>query len=182
MRERNDRSSHRNQTSKLTDGQADGCQFDSASEFACAALLERYTNWRAVQGVTIQVPIGRCKFDFFIGGTLVEFHPISLRREFLTDGLSMILSASRSLSKNEKLKLLDAIVEEFKAQYEKRRGQVAAADGTYRSCELLCVFTHDEFIEQVLTRFATKSLPSTSDLCKEFRQLCRVTRRTGRRG
>ena len=182
MLEQNGRSSHKNRTNQPTDGQIGCCQFESASEFACAALLERYTDWRAVQGVTMQVPIGRCNFDFLIGDTLLEFHPISLRREFLTDGLSKILSASRTLSKNEKLKLLDALVEEFKAQYKKRRGQVAAVDGTYRSCELLCVFTHDEFIEQVLKRFATKSLPSTSDLCKEFRQLCRITRRTGRRG
>lgn len=154
--------------------------FDSASEYACACLLEKYTKWEAHPGATLQIPIGRCYYDFLIGNTLVEYHPISLKHEFLTDALSDILSAARHITKDKKAELLSSIADEFKAQYIKRRGQVASAHPTYQHCEVLCVFSPEEFIDKVLRKHANKHIGPTKDLALEFRKLLREANK-GRR-
>jgi hypothetical protein len=157
-------------------------KFDSASEYACACLLEKYTKWEAHPGATLQIPIGRCSYDFLIGNTLVEYHPISLRREFLTDALSDILSAARFITKDKKADLLSSIADEFKAQYIKRRGQVASAHPTYQHCEVLCVFSPDEFIDKALRPHAGKPIGATKDLALEFRTLLREANKGRRDG
>lgn len=154
----------------------DQIQFDSASEYACAFLLEKYTPWQAHPGATLQIPIGRCTFDFLIGNTLVEYHPISLKHEFLTGALHEILSVARFVTKEKKAELLEAIAGEFKAQYAKRRGQVAAAHPVYQHCNVVCVFSPEEFIDVVLKRHANQPIQSTKDLCLEFRRLIRSSR------
>lgn len=154
----------------------DQIKFDSASEYACACLLEKYTNWEAHPGATLQIPIGRCVFDFKVGNTLIEYHPISLKHEFLTDALSEILSVARFVSKDKKAEMLEAIAGEFKAQYIKRRGQVASAHPTYQACEVLCVFSQEEFVDKVLRRFSPNRLGATTEYCAEFRKLCRESK------
>ena len=143
--------------------------YQSFSEYACSKLLERYTDWKGIQGITFQIPVGRTNFDFLIGNTLVEYHPITLKREFKSDGLSAILSAMHTLPREEKLKLLGGITTELQAQYDKRRKQVASAHPTYGTCDVVCVFSELDFIGKVLTRFNTRSLPSASALAVEFR-------------
>lgn len=155
----------------------DQIKFDSASEYACACLLEKYTSWVAIPGATLQIPIGRCTFDFLIGNTLVEYHPISLKHEFITDALSDILSAARFVGKDKKAEMLEAIAGEFKAQYIKRRGQVASAHPTYQNCEVLCVFSQEEFVDKVLRRFSPNRLEATTVHCAELRKLCRESKR-----
>lgn len=154
----------------------DQIKFDSASEYACAALLEKYTPWEAHPGASLQIPIGRCFFDFKVGNALVEYHPISLKHEFLTEALHEILSVARFVSKDRKAELLEAIAGEFKAQYTKRRGQVAAAHPVYQHCDVLCVFDPEEFIDKVLRPAAGKPIGATKDLCLEFRKLLREAR------
>jgi hypothetical protein len=156
-------------------------KFDSASEYACACLLEKYTKWEAHPGATLQIPIGRCSYDFLVGNTLVEYHPISLKHEFITDALSDILSAARFITKDKKAELLSSIADEFRAQYIKRRGQVASAHPTYQHCEVVCVFSPEEFIDKVLRPHATCGLGATKDLALEFRALLRGANK-GRRG
>jgi hypothetical protein len=154
--------------------------FQSASEYACAKLLEAYCGWRGYPGTTFQVPLGRTTFDFRVGSSLVEYHPISLKREFLTDALHHILSASRNVSKTKKAELLEAVSGELRAQYIKRRGQVASAHTTYRDYEVVCCFTPEEFIEKVVQRHATGPIAATEDLSKEFRRLTQQGRRVVR--
>lgn len=151
----------------------DQIKFDSASEYACASLLEKYTKWEAYPGATLQIPVGRCVFDFKVGNTLVEYHPISLKHEFLTDALHEILSVARFVSKDKKADLLEAIAGEFRAQYIKRRGQTAAAHPVYQHCDVLCVFSPEEFVDRVLRPHASKPIGTTTDLCLEFRKLLR---------
>jgi hypothetical protein len=160
----------------------DQIRFDSASEYACACLLEKYTNWEAHPGTTLQIPIGRCFFDFLVGNTLVEYHPISLKREFITDVLSDVLSAASSITKDKRVKLLSSMAEELKAQYIKRRGQVASAHPTHQHCEVVCVFSPEEFIDKVLRRHAERPISATKDLALEFRGLLREASRIRRGG
>lgn len=146
-------------------------RFASASEYACAKLLERHCEFKAYPGSTFQVPVGRCFFDFRIGNCLVEYHPISLRHEFLRpEALNLILSAARDLGKDKRAQLLKAVAEEFRAQYEKRRSQVASAHPTYKNCEVICCVSPEEFIDKVVHRHATGAIAATEDLLLEFRR------------
>jgi hypothetical protein len=130
----------------------------------------------------LQIPIGRCFFDFKVGNTLVEYHPISLKHEFLTDALHEILSVARFVSKDKKAELLEAIAGEFKAQYIKRRGQVAAAHPVYQHCDVVCVFSQEEFVDKVLKPAAGKPIGATKDLALEFRTLLREANKGRRDG
>ena len=147
--------------------------FQSASEYACAKLLEKYSGWQGIEGITFQIPVGRCVFDFRIEDTFIEYHPISLRREFLTDSLEKISSAIHRLPKDRKLQVLAAVSEELEAQYEKRRGQVLAAHPTYSRMELICAYSPEGFVEDVLKRFHRSGKLENKEVLKEFRKLQR---------
>jgi hypothetical protein len=163
---------------KIPRGQLHSIEFDSAAEYACAVMLERHLNWEAIPAVTFHIPVGRCIFDFRVNNTLIEYHPISLRHEFLTDALHDILSAARFLKRDKRADLLESVADEFKAQYIKRRGQIAAADPQTKSCNLICTFSPEEFVTQALERLSQGTLKPTKDLCAEFRQIVReVSRR-----
>lgn len=146
-------------------------RFESLSEYACAKLLEEYTNWRAHPGATFQIPVGRTVFDFRIEDTFVEYHPISLRREFLTDALSSIMSVAHKLPRAHKLQLMESISKELAAQYAKRRAQVLSAHPAYKDMDLICVHSPEEFIKQVVYRFANRRCQPAKQLEIRFRQL-----------
>ena len=156
--------------------------FQSLSEYACAKLLEKYTGWKGYEGVSFQIPIGRAVFDFRVGDTLVEYHPISLRREFLTDGLRDIMPIAHRLSRRDKLQILEALARELAAQYDKRRSQTLAAHSTHGACALICAHTPEEFIKNVVYRFADKRCPGMQQMLQEFRALQReFNKQRGRR-
>lgn len=146
-------------------------KFQSASEYACAVLLEKHCDWKAFPGATFQVPVGRCYFDFRVGNCLVEYHPISLRNELLTKLLPVLQSATQHINKDKKSEVFNALEEELKAQYIKRRGQLASAHPSYRECEVVCCFSPEQFIELVVHRHASKPISATADLSLEFRRL-----------
>jgi hypothetical protein len=147
--------------------------FESLSEYACAKLLEKYTGWKGCEGVSFQIPIGRAVFDFRVGDTLVEYHPISLRREFLTDGLRDIMPIVHRLNRRSKLQILEALAQELAAQYDKRRSQTLAAHAPHGECSLICAHTPEEFIKNVVYRFADKRCPNMAQMLHEFRALQR---------
>lgn len=149
----------------------DQIHFQSLSEYACAKLLEKYTGWKGFDGITFQIQVGRAVFDFRVGDTFVEYHPISLRREFLTDALKDIMSVAHKLNRKDKLQLMDSAARELSAQYAKRRGQTLAAHPVYSKMELICVHTQEQFVDLVLRRFAIKPVSSTGKVCQEFRNL-----------
>jgi len=143
----------------------------SGSEYACAKMLEKYSPWKAINGGTTQIKVGRTLFDFCIQDTFVEYHPISLKREFITDGMRAISSAIHGLPKSKKVEILKAVAEELEAQYAKRRAQVLSAHPVYKSMDLICVHTPEEFIREVLCQFATKPHGDMESLRREFHKL-----------
>lgn len=140
----------------------------SASEYACAKMLEKYCGWRALDGATMQIQVGRTVFDFRIHDTFIEYHPISLKREFLTDGMRAISSAIHGLPKGRKVEILKAVAEELEAQYAKRRSQVLSTHRAYGEMPLVCVHTPEEFIRKVICRFATGKCPDVDAMRREF--------------
>lgn len=145
-------------------------KFQSLSEYACAKLLEKYTDWQGINGVTFQVPIGRTYFDFMVANTLIEYHPISIRREFAGDSLGDILSAIHSLPKGKRTQLLSGVADELAAQYDKRRKQVASAHPVYKNADVICAFSAEDFVHKVIYRFANKRCPGGPELVTEFRK------------
>jgi hypothetical protein len=143
----------------------------SGSEYACAKMLEKYCDWRPIDGATMQIKVGRTVFDFRIHDTFLEYHPISLKREFITDGMRAISSAIHGLSKPRKVEILKAVAEELEAQYAKRRGQVLSAHPAYGDMPLICVHTPEEFIRKVLCKFATVRCGDVDSLRREFNKL-----------
>ena len=143
----------------------------SGSEYACAKMLEKYCGWRPIDGATMQIKVGRAIFDFRIHNTFVEYHPISLKREFITDGMRAISSAIHGLPKSKKVEILKAVAQELEAQYAKRRGQVLAAHINYREMSLICVYTPEEFISKVICKFATRHCEDLQSLRREFNKL-----------
>jgi hypothetical protein len=143
----------------------------SGSEYACAKMLEKYCGWKALDGATTQIKVGRTIFDFRIHNTFVEYHPISLKREFITDGMRAISSAIHGLSKPRKVEILKAVAEELEAQYAKRRGQVLSAHPVYGEMPLICVHTPEEFIRKIICRFAVTRCGDVESLRQEFNKL-----------
>lgn len=150
--------------------------FQSLSEYACTKLLEKYTPYKGIQGVTFQVPVGRASFDFLFDGVLIEYHPISLRHAFISDSFSDILSAIHRLNKPERLRVLSALSTEMEAQYAHRRKQVAAAHPTYREYDVQCVSSPEQFISDVLCRFSSHRLDERR-VSQEFRKLQKEARK-----
>lgn len=157
----------------------DQLNFQSLSEYACAKMLEKYAGWKGFDGITFQIPVGRAIYDFRIGDTFIEYHPISLRREFITDALKGIMSVANKLPRGDKLRLMEGMTEELKAQYAKRRGQTLAAHPVYSRMELMCIHSVEEFIDKVVRRFAIKDVPSTGVTAQEFRKLQKAGKRLG---
>jgi hypothetical protein len=145
--------------------------FQSASEYACAKMMGKYCEWKPIDGTTMQIKVGRTVFDFRIHDTFIEYHPISLKREFITDGMRAISSAIHGLPKQKKVEILKAVAEELEAQYAKRRGQVLSVHPSYGEMPLICVHTPEEFIRKVLCRFAVGRCGDVDSLRHEFNKL-----------
>lgn len=139
-------------------------------------MLEKYCGWVGIPGVTFQVNVGRTQFDFRVGYILVEYHPIALRRECATDALSEIMSAIRTIPKDQKERVLAALAGELEAQYQKRRCQIAAASPEYKDFEVICVSSPEAFCALVAT-LATGPCPPQAQLEQEFRKLQKDARK-----
>jgi hypothetical protein len=145
--------------------------FQSRSEYACAKMMGKYMGWKGIEGVTFQILVGRALYDFRIGDVFIEYHPISLRREFLTDALAEIMPILQNLKRHDKIAVLESINKELFAQYVKRRGQTLAAHPSYGSMELICANSPEMFFDKVIFRFATMKCPSALELGRDFRKL-----------
>ena len=144
--------------------------FASKSEAVCAILLEKYCNWKAVKGVTFQVPVGRKHLDFVVGNTVVEFHPIVLNREFINTGAWRAISDTlRQMHTSMSGPIYYALKAEMGAQYWKARRAVLDASPTFKNHDLVVARTDQEFC-RLVKRFA-RVKPSKDEIFLEFRQL-----------
>lgn len=146
-------------------------RFSSASERACAVILQKNCDWVLHPGATYQIPIGRCLFDFRIGSTLIEWHPINLRNEFLTPVYRHLSPLLDRLPKHKKAEALSALENEMAAQYVKRRAQILSAHPFFSSFQLVVCFTPEQFVE-LAAQHATKPV-TTDQLVAEFRAILR---------
>lgn len=149
-------------------------RFASASEMACAVLLQRHCEWHPHPGATYQIPIGRCLFDFRVGTTFIEWHPINLRNEFLTPLLRHILPLIDRLPKHKKAQTIAAFENEMSAQYIKRRAQILSAHPIFNSFKLAVCFNPEQFVAVVAANALNPVSPDI--LISEFRKVARRER------
>lgn len=146
-------------------------KFDSRSEAACAAALEKYVpGWRLVVGDTYEVPIGidsrRC--DFRIGDCFVEYHPIDLRHEFISsDSFREVVAVLRKHNRHQVERVIGALKKEFEAQYFRFRRAVIDERPEHRNHELLVCTSPTDFYNKVIKRFSLE-LPSRQEFYKTW--------------
>lgn len=136
-------------------------RFKSKGEQRCAKVFEKVLRtWKAIEGVTYEVPIGfQRAVDFKVGNLLIEFHPIDLRREFLGSGtLKAIHQGLLHSPKPVKKKVMKALVDEMEHQYEKRRKQLISSSllPEIRNCELICCFSASDVYHKVVLRLDSR--------------------------
>lgn len=165
------RSSKSSDRSSLPPASIEFSCLQSGSEYACAKMLEKYAGWKGIDGATMQIKVGRAVFDFRIHNTFIEYHPVSLKREFITNGMSDISSAIHNLPRRNKIEVLKAIATELEAQYAKRRSQILSAHPVYGEMGFICVHTPEEFIHRVLGKFAIGSCGDALSMKREFNKL-----------
>jgi hypothetical protein len=146
-------------------------RFSSASERACAFILSKYCDWAPYLGATYQIPVGRCLFDFRIGSTLIEWHPINLRNEFITPLFRQISALTDRLQKHKKADFINALESEMAAQYIRRRAQIVSAHPLFSSFDLLVCFTPAQFVDLVVSR--SKDKPDFDDVLRDFNAVMR---------
>jgi len=146
-------------------------KFDSRSEYACCALLEKYCSFfETTPGVNFQIQLGSRRVDFKIKDTFVEFHPTKLLFEFKNqDAWNLWKENIRRVEKHPRENLQEAIRKELATRYFRSRRLLLDATGHDKS-NLIVVQDENEFIKKVLARFADKPLPRDRELTREFRQ------------
>jgi hypothetical protein len=146
----------------------------SKSEAACIEMLEKYTPYKAIQGVTFQVPIGKRSVDFFIIDTMVEFHPLILGRTFTSyHAYNQMMISLRDLPKHKKQSVLKILQHEFEYTYYRERRAILDGDPKYRGTNLVVVYDNEQFCTKVLQRFGSHNLPSLDKLKREFKKIVR---------
>ncbi len=148
-------------------------QFASLSESACAALLEKYcSTFKVVSGQTCHIIIQGKEIDFRIGDVFVEYHPIMFDRAFINfDSLQQIRRAIRTLPKESKQQVYQAVEKELECQYFKQRRNILDSVPEFKECELIVCSSFEAFVEKVLRRFADLPMPGFPTLEKSFKKL-----------
>lgn len=124
-------------------------RFSSASERACAMLLQKHCDWSPHLGATYQIPVGRCLFDFRLGSTLIEWHPVNLRNEFLTPLFRQVSNIVDRLPKHKRNDFIAALESEMSAQYIKRRAQILSAHPLFSTFKLAVCSTPEQIADFV---------------------------------
>ena len=146
-------------------------KFDSRSEAACVAVLEKYVpGWRCVVGDTYEVPIGidsrRC--DFRIGDCFIEYHPIDLRHEFISsDSFREVMAVLKKNNRHQLERIIGALKKEFEAQYFRFRRAVIDERPEHRNHELLVCISPSDFYNKVIRRYALQ-LPTKQDFFRDW--------------
>lgn len=152
----------------------DKSMYASASEQKCGEALQKYIRgWKPMHGVTIQVDIGNHRsVDFRVGNTLIEFHPICLWREMESiTATDKMINVYKTLDEDQKVIFRDAMTDELKQQYRKKRKMAleACRDKKLRDCRLVFCFNEVDFYGRVLAPLSTNILPSPIEWVRRWR-------------
>ncbi len=160
--------------------------FESKSEAACAALLEKYVpGFKVEVGKTFQIQTGdngRSRIDFKLGNILIEYHPTNLIHEF--GGPTAYRKWERSLwrlSAEERAMRISEKVQSIGHRYELHRKELIDGDPKLRNCELLVAHSPEEFYHKVIKRFG-RNVPDEDTVVDQFFDVIRDVRRVTGQG
>jgi hypothetical protein len=161
-----------------------GLEYASASEAACAMLMERYIpNFKIIVGKTFQVEIGRnhCDHaqhvDFQVNSVLFEFHPPRLWRykDRLGDFTSYqekaefykIRKELKGQARKEHIAKMSKIMTE---NYYKKRKDIIEKSSEHKGKELIVTVDASDFYHKVIARFGVR-VPSEKHFVAMFEQI-----------
>ncbi|MCB0310835.1 MAG: hypothetical protein KDD42_06355 [Bdellovibrionales bacterium] len=166
----------------------DGRHFDSRSEAAVAAMLERYIDgFRLERGRSYQIPVKTdsngnvLTVDFKVGDTLMEYHPAWLK----------VIGAQRGGFANYKeyaqyRRELEALPrgearEDYKAEvreklverYYQHRRHILNQHPEYRDKPLVVVTSAEDLYNTIIRPFGKQNLPSQEQFLRKFDEVLR---------
>ncbi len=156
----------------------EGNFYCSRSEAACVALMRRYLDFRAIDGVTIQVPLGENRYgtqrhaDFRVREVFLEYHPTQQPNE---PQYWRILKNTPVGSRNEFRKAWNA---KAALTYVAKRRATIDENPALRGTELITATSPEEFYRKVIVRFMKLDhptelwrIPSEAAVVREFRYM-----------
>jgi hypothetical protein len=152
-----------------------GNHFDSQSETACAAMLEKYLpNWKVEEGKTFQVNHEIPKtIDFLVGDTFLEWHPILMFKGKNNLG-DMPSTKQYHKFKEMKAEMSPERAKVFERRYkrvlagaylEERVNAVRESD-SYRGYDVVLAQTPEEVYDFIAQRAV--NLPNRDEFVREF--------------
>lgn len=155
-----------------------GQYFCSRSEAACAALMQKYIDYKIKDGFNFQVCIGenhrgaKLFVDYVVRNVVFEYHPIQKPKD------PQYWRLLQKYPAGERDKFRDAWNNnEAQDYYDKRRAQLNA-NPKFKDMELVVARSPEEFFEKILMRFmqidrahTLWSIPACRDVLREFRRI-----------
>lgn len=157
-----------------------GLAYDSMMEAASSELLQKYAGLTAEEGSTVHVRVGRLEYDFKVGDTLVEFHPIVLvypHGDFRSaDEYGEYVSELETLEGEEKA----AFREMTKAWLLERYADARAANHAIDEQELRLevVASVEELHNFIQIETGSPTLPEVKPFRSEFNRILRQLKET----
>ncbi|RME59251.1 MAG: hypothetical protein D6780_05355, partial [Candidatus Dadabacteria bacterium] len=161
-------------------------KFDSYEEAACAILLERYVpGFRAEEGKTLHIPVGKGFIDFKVGDFLIEYHPIKaywtkdgtgdFENYFEYDQFNKIKKALGKISATRKRAYIERVKNALLAEYRKQRERLIKNDPVYAGTTLLIATSPEEFYHIVIKALG-RNVPDKKSFIREFRRLAAMAK------
>lgn len=146
--------------------------YDSRDEAAVGQLLERYIpGFSQVRGETFQASGDTGKiFDFVFPDSIVEWHPIVVKREATREDNEAYMELMRNASPADKKLLKDWYSRELATEYWMGKQEALDQSEVYKGREVILARDLREFYDDVLSRYAS-DLPAFQQIKDEFQAL-----------
>ena len=149
-------------------------RFPSKPEAICALSLISYVpDFEIVKGETWQVPVTkRGAVDFVIlDDVVIEYHPISLQREFLnSQSYRRLMDTFRRIKREHRATIRTILEDELRDRYYKTRRFLLDASPDLCKYQLIVCTSPNEFYKRVLKPYG-KRIPDIKEFYRTFRKL-----------
>jgi hypothetical protein len=134
-------------------------KYQSHEEKICALVLERFLDWKPIQGKTYQYPISiKHDADFFLPeqNLIVEYHPPVIKWYGAAGVFKRMLRLQEQLSKREYADIEDIVCQQITHEYFKRRRAIMdlSDNQEVRKMRLVVAADYSELYQQVIRPYA----------------------------
>jgi hypothetical protein len=161
--------------------------YDSRTEAACAAMLEKYIpGFEIKEGETFQVN-GGCLYDFNLEQILLEWHPINIHYDgerYLPEDWEAYKELKDLAKTKEERNALRYLEEQFKedlaVEYWMERQESSDNSQVYQGKEVVLARTAGELYDEVLTKYG-EDIPSKRQFYREFYDVVKQVKPVGKK-